>query len=299
MWLIIIHLLLCVIFIAYKIVEKEKCAFPIAMVVCLPICGFIICVAEQIMINRSLVDKNEVGLEKLKVEDIKHRRVETDLSQNNDSLVPLEEAMIINDPKLRRSLMLDILHKNPEEYLQLLEKASGSDDVEITHYATTTLSEIQRDYEKNIQKCIRACKKEPENMECYRKYRDCLVNYIKSGLVDGVVLAMQRRNLIEVLEVLLRQDEFTGENVFYYVETAMDSGDFEEAEKVLLKYEDRCKEEIKWYQLAVRYYWESKNPYMIKEQLKKIDVNALYMTKEEKKWFEFWSRGLADEEKSN
>ena len=54
-------------------------------------------------------------------------------------------------PKVRHSLMLDILHKNPNEYIAILQKARNSDDTEVTHYATTMMMEIQTEYEKKLQ----------------------------------------------------------------------------------------------------------------------------------------------------
>ena len=94
-------------------------------------------------------------MDKLKVTDTKYRRLITDTGADSETMVPLEEALIVNDAKMRRNLLLDILHRNPEEYLKTLENAMDSDDVEVTHYATTTVLEIQSEYEQQLQEYMR------------------------------------------------------------------------------------------------------------------------------------------------
>ena len=53
-------------------------------------------------------------------------------------IVPLEEAILINDVKVRRRFMLETLYTDPLKYLDVLNIAKYNDDVETSHYATTT-----------------------------------------------------------------------------------------------------------------------------------------------------------------
>lgn len=286
-----IHAVLCIIFVICKMKSDGKNTFSTVVVICMPIVGFLLWCAENIIVLLKRDNSKNLDLEKLKITDERYRRVEADESRNNAMIVPLEDAMIVNDTMLRRSLMLDILHKNPEEYLHLLSKASRSDDVEITHYATTTLSEIQREYEIKIQKCMRRYKKNPNDLDNLREYKDCLIKYTDSGLISGVVLLMQRRNLLDVLKALLEQEKTSKEDIYVYIETNMDVEDYVEAERVLSQSEDRCKDDLKYYQLAVRYYWKTENTEEIAKQLQKIVDRKVYLNKEGKTWFEFWNRG--------
>ena len=291
MLFLIIHIVLCIIFIICKMKSDGRNNFSTVVVVCLPVVGFLLWCVECIIVMLKRDNSKSLDLEKLKITDERYRRVEADESRSNAMIVPLEDAMIVNDTMLRRSLMLDILHKNPEEYLHLLEKASRSDDVEITHYATTTLSEIQREYEIKIQKCMRRYKKNPGDLENLKEYKDCLIKYTDSGLITGVVLLMQRRNLLDVLKALLEQEKTSKEDIYSYIETNMDVEDYSEAWRVLTQSENRCRDDLKYYQLAVRYYWETGNSEEIAKQLQKIMDRKVYLNKEGKAWFEFWNRG--------
>ena len=56
--------------------------------------------------------------------------------ETNSTVIPLEEALLLNDSGIKRSMILDILSKQPEEYINLLKEARENDDVEVVHYAT-------------------------------------------------------------------------------------------------------------------------------------------------------------------
>lgn len=296
MWFLILHLILCILFFILKKKSSGKNVFASVIVVCLPVFGFLLWLAEVYIVARKKDNSKKVGLEKLKITDAKYRRLEADMSRSNDAMVPLEDALVINDSMLRRTLMLDILHKNPEEYLKLLSKASSSNDVEITHYATTTLSEIQRNYESEIQKHMRKYKNDPADIKNLQEYRDCLIRYIKSGLISGVVLTMQRRNLLDVLQALLKSEKKNVNDVFVYTETALDLKEYAVAEDILFKYENICKGELEWYKLAVRLFWENGKREEIDRLLKLVVEREVYLSKEGKQWFVFWNRGQMNEE---
>lgn len=296
MWFLILHLILCILYFILKKKSSGKNVFSSVIVVCLPVFGLLLWLAEVYIVARKKDNSKKVGLEKLKITDAKYRRLETDMSRSNDAMVPLEDALIINDSMLRRTLMLDILHKNPEEYLKLLSKASSSNDVEITHYATTTLSEIQRDYESEIQKHMRKYKNDPSDVKNLQEYRDCLMKYIKSGLISGVVLTMQRRNMLDVLQELLKQEKKNVNDIFAYAETAIDLKEYALAENILFRHEMICQSELEWYKLAVRLFWENGKSEEINRLLELVIKREVYLNKEGKQWFAFWNRGQMNEE---
>ena len=39
--------------------------------------------------------------------------------------------------------MMKLLHANPEQYVELLKRVTLSDDVELTHYASTSMMDAQ------------------------------------------------------------------------------------------------------------------------------------------------------------
>lgn len=273
----------------------EKDRFPVIIVLLLPVCGILLWLAKRLVILFHKENVRQPDLDKLKVNDARYRRLDFDTSSNNDSMMPLEDAMAIDDTHLRRSLMLDILHKKPEEYLQMLEKASAGDDVEITHYATTTLLEIQSEYEGRIRHYMNELECNPGNMRLKREYKDCLSAYIKSGLIDGTVLKVQQENLLALMSEFVNCNKPDREDGYLYINTALDLKKYDEAGNMLFKLRDYCDEDEMWYRLAVRYYWEQGKGEEIYRIVDEVIRKEIYLTKEGKRWLMFWSKGHINE----
>ena len=66
----------------------------------------------------------EVGIEKLKINDAIHRSILMEEDPIEDRVVPLEEALLINDPLTRRELMMEVMYANPDDYVKQLKECS-------------------------------------------------------------------------------------------------------------------------------------------------------------------------------
>jgi tetratricopeptide (TPR) repeat protein len=114
-------------------------------------------------------------------------------------IVPLEEAILINDVKVRRRFMLETLYADPLKYLDILNIAKYNDDVETSHYATTTISKAQKDFQLSIQKLAVIVENNPDDLDSLSKYIETLEKYIESGLLEEHLL----RNLRIVYSKIL------------------------------------------------------------------------------------------------
>lgn len=278
-----------------KIRHRKEDGFPVIIILLLPAGGILLWLAKRLVILFHKENSRQPDIDKLKVTDARYRRLAIDTGSNNDNMMPLEDALAIDDTHLRRSLMLDILHKNPEEYLKMLEKASAGDDVEITHYATTTLLEIQSQYEGRIRQYMYEMEQSPGNIMLKREYKECLSAYINSGLIDGTVLKVQQESLLELMAELTECHKPDREDAYLYITTALDLKRYEEAEKMLLRMYRYCDDDELWYRLAVRYYWEQGNRDEIHRIVDEVIKKEIYLTKEGKKWLAFWSKGQINE----
>ncbi len=115
---------------------------------------------------------------------------------------PMEESFLINDPHVRREMMMKLLHENPEENLELLMLARFNDDPETAHYATATLTEYQRRSEMSLQQSQSLLSREPDNTQQRLIYIGQLEKYIDSGLLEGHLLLRQRALLEKELGTL-------------------------------------------------------------------------------------------------
>lgn len=124
-----------------------------------------------------------------------------------NQVVPLEEALLIDDPKKRRALMMHVLRSDPMQYLDLLLVARFNDDVETAHYATATIMEVQRRFQMRIHQMQAELARSGGNVEEHREYALYLSAYCESGLLQGQLLMRQRMMLKKALESILRLEK--------------------------------------------------------------------------------------------
>lgn len=291
-WLVVIHILLCFITCLLrkkKIIIERELLLPI--VICVPIWGFLSCIIHTYMYRNNKMGTHGFELEKMKMTDQKYRHIEARIESNESITVPLEEAILINDAKTRRSLMLDILHKNPTEYIGLLQRAKTSSDVELTHYATTTIMEVQNEFELRLQKCEQYINKDPEDEKGWKQYLESLRQYINSGLISSNILMIQRIRMEEVLEHLLSVSPENKEYQLLSMENSLEMNHFDGMEEKLRRAKDKWPEE-RVYRLYVMFYHRTGQGKQISALLQEIKDNNVYLYHEGKEWFRFWSNGV-------
>ena len=120
-----------------------------------------------------------------------------------DLTVPLEEALLINEPHKRRSVMMNILRSDPMRYLDLLLIARYNDDAETAHYATASIMELQRHFQLELQELQQKISKDSADIAIWRKYIELLSHYCASGLLEGQLLRRQQLVLQNALEIAL------------------------------------------------------------------------------------------------
>lgn len=119
--------------------------------------------------------------------------------------VPLEEALLINDPQKRRALMMNMLRSDPRKYLDVLLIARFNEDPETAHYATATLLELQHQMQLEMQRYQASLKSHPEDYETRTAYIKLMNEYCQSGLLEGQLLRRQRFTLKSALEECIQK----------------------------------------------------------------------------------------------
>lgn len=245
-------------------------------------------VIEELSENRDQMGSKAVDIDKLKIQDAKYRRIKVDSGENQDITVPLEEAILINDTEVRRKLMLDILHRNPEDYIELLQRARLANDVEITHYATTTMMEIQSNYELRLQKLSQEAKRQPENIAVLEQYRAELVKYIDSGLITGNILTIYRNQLEDVLYKLMTLCPSNKTYLYGWIDNKVAMKSYDGVLEKLNEAKEQWPEDEMVYQLFVKYHFSTGRGDLIKAVLEEVKSKQIYLTHEGKNWLRFW-----------
>ena len=120
-------------------------------------------------------------------------------SESQPKAFPMEEALFINDPRHRRSLMLTMLKDNPRKHLDVLMVARFDEDPETSHYATATLMKIQQQMQEELRKYQALIERNTADANTWSSYLSLQEEYCSSGLLEGHLLKRERLLLASAL----------------------------------------------------------------------------------------------------
>lgn len=169
------------------------------------------------------------GLQELKVEDQEQRNILVDDRTDYANTVPLEEALIVDNPRQRRNLMLSILNENPGQYANLLSQARLNEDVEVVHYAATAMAQISAKEDAKLQRCMMEYERNRDSDEALDRYRKALEQYLDSSMEQGYARTLQMRRYANLLAERLKRHADDYRTACSLAKTQMDLGLFDKA----------------------------------------------------------------------
>lgn len=199
--LLLLHLLVCLVLwllIRSGILDIKGYFFPVILLV--PIWGPL-CVL-LLHTNRALFgdDLLEKTLETMHINEEIHRSILVPGNADKEQVIPLEEALLVNDSLQKRQLILSVLTEDPSSYYPLLQQARLNSDSEVVHYASTALAQISKEADLTLQKHEQQHASDPDAPDILCSYCDYLESYIESGYVQGRAAEIQQRQLERLLK---------------------------------------------------------------------------------------------------
>jgi UDP-glucuronate decarboxylase len=119
------------------------------------------------------------------------------------NIVPIEEALLLNDTTTKRRILIDALKNDSIQHLGILQKALENEDTETSHYAATAVMEIKRKLTLEKQKLSIKYEENKFDLETLIPYAKVLKSFIQSGLLDDRTLVKTKHTYSQVLESLL------------------------------------------------------------------------------------------------
>lgn len=288
--LLLIHVLVClVLWTLMKLGLLPVRGHMLAVMVLVPLWGPLLVVLLSV---RSAVfgdDLKDATLEALRINDDMHRSMLVQGREGDDGVVPLEEALIVNDPGDRRRLMLSMLTEDPDAYLAQLQAAKLNDDVEVAHYAATAVAQISKESDLKLQQLERAFKTDPsaQNLNAYCDY---LGTYLASGLAEGRVAQIQRQQYARLLARRCEHEDGLALRVRYATALA-DAGEVDEAEDVAERLVADTPDEQDVWMLCLRLAVLRHDGEMVRRVIDAVDKQHVYLSAENRERLAFWREG--------
>lgn len=287
--LLLIHMLVClVLWTLIKLGMLQVRGHMLPAMVLVPLWGpllLVLCARGE-----AFGDALEDGtLESLRLNDEIRRGMQVQVREGDAGVVPLEEALIVNDPSDRRRLMLSMLTEDPDAYLAQLQAAKLNDDVEVAHYAATAVAQISKESDLKLQQLERAFKTDPsaQNLDAYCDY---LGEYLASGLAEGRVEQIQRQQYARLLARRCEREDGAALRIRYATALA-DAGELDEAEAVITQLVAEVPDEQEAWMLCLRLAVMRCDGEAVQQVIDAIDNQHVYLSAENREKLAFWRDG--------
>lgn len=287
--LIIVHILLCTmvyVLLCLGIIKSSRMTF--VFVVFIPLFGLAVLIVLEIHSRGRMEVRKDAGIEKLKINDEIHRSILME-EQEENIIVPLQEALILNDASVRRELMMKIMYDDVSQYVDTLKTARMNEDTEVVHYATTAMVEVQKEYDMKLQQMEKKMAQEPDDAAIVDRYLELIDSYIGSGLLEGNMLQAQRRRYEELLT---KKMEGSAENSLMWhgkkAENELELKEYEKAADTIAVILEKWPNQEKGYLLQIRLYVAKKDREGIGRTLKQLEEKTVYLSSVGRKTVAFW-----------
>lgn len=234
LFFLILHLMVTV-FMSYLLWHKHLDAdfMMIVPVFFLPFFG--IC---MVLLTARMNEQDRTGRRQMLLESMRKPKSaeETPVESEDNAVIPLEDALILNDAPTKRNAILNVLLEDPKQYIPELNAARKNTDIEVVHYATTAMSELHRDYDLRLQELSKKHEKNPVSIELLNRYISVLSEYLEQGLAEGKILMIQRERLLELLRRRMQFPPLQEEDVELLIRTELDAGMIEKAGEDLARF---------------------------------------------------------------
>lgn len=285
--IILVHLLVTAIVAVLTVINLIKIPKPFLMVVvCVPVFG-LLCA----LIIHFYAVSGRAGSKNSELESMRSSLVwedeEPTIIEESENDIPLEDALILDDPVTRRSVMLDVLMENNYKYASALSKARMNDDVEVVHYATTAMAEFSKEYELRLQQYAVRYSEDQSNEKLLNEYIDYIGSYIGSGLCMGQLLEIQTNTYQQLLRDLLRIHP----SLKRYIELAssyLDSRQFGLADELSEYLYDKYPSDEDVCTLRIRYFYETRQGDKLRKLVDACKKRDEYKSVDFRKFISFW-----------
>lgn len=287
--LIVVHIIVCVLIflgIQFRILKVRKLMFWVALL--MPVWGPALVLALHIQIALKQSNKTEVGVEKFQVASELYKGIKQDTSRTPGFTVSMEEALIVNTPKERRSLIMDILNDNPQAYVEFLKMAGNNEDTEVVHYAVTAMVQISKENDQILWELEQKYAQAPNDLDTIMTYCGFLWHCLDQGLMQGQVERMNRNLFDTLIHKKIKLDSPHIADYIRCTKNCMALGNYTEANAMLESAREFWPRSEDLLLLKIQYLADLQRADEIQALLDELEANSAYLSDKAKEAIAFW-----------
>ena len=285
--LLLIHIVIvgiCWILQRIGFLKVDKMMLPV--IIFIPFFGALSSIIISILTKMGKVGQNSKNLENMKSGMVSTDTIVVEDPESAD-VVPLQDALIMDDPSVRRSVMLDVLMSDTNVYIPVINDARMNDDVEVVHYATTAMVELSKDYELRAQSYSAEYAQDPYKEGLLDEYIAFLEQYVGSNMIQGQLLEIQRNTLLQLLaEKVSRSND--PEDYEEFILNLFAEKQYSNAYSVLESMEERWPDSELAIKLRFRFYYETGEGGKLQEMIRQIKESDRFYSRQIRDLVDLW-----------
>lgn len=112
------------------------------------------------------------------------------------NMVPLEEALAVNQKKDLRMVMMNMVKGEIQDSLAAIALALDSGDSESSHYAASVMTDELNEFRKKVQNMLREIEQEdPEETE----FEELLIDYMNKVLKLQIFTSIEQKRFVQIM----------------------------------------------------------------------------------------------------
>lgn len=193
------------------------------------------------------------------------------------NVVPLEEALSLNDKKNLRIAMMNMLKGDIKESLAPIAQALNAEDSESSHYASSVLSDQLNDFRITVQRLYQNAQADDSGTE----YEKQMIDYMDGVLKQKVFSELEQKWFVHMMEETAgriyekKPSALTAQQYEGIFLRLLEIKDYEKCEKWCLRMAEQIPDELPSYTCKLKLYFATRNRESFFETfnaLKKSDV---------------------------
>ncbi len=266
-----------VIFLMYR--KKQDRLIKAIIIAFFPIIGFIFVhyLLKETKLQDTYQDKEEHTL-KL---NYLHQNLDVEWEMN---IIPIQDALLLNENKIKRKLLIYSLKENIIKNTKILKKALQNEDSETSHYAAAAIMERKRKLLNSIREMDTVLKENPDDFVVMSSYIETMKQYLQGEFFDE---GLHKYN--QLLEKLLTSGHAQMNHYVDKINRDLAEKNYEQA----LYYSKKCIEaypfEEQAYIMKMKVHYTMQNGLDLQKTIEKLKTQPIHLSKKGLSVIRFWT----------
>ena len=220
----------------------------------------------------SSIDLAAITFSKERVDVLERPDVETEIN-----LVPMEEAIIIDDKENLRQLLLTVLRGDISKSINTVTKALNSSDSEASHYAASAIMDIMNEFQTTLQKFHAQLETDPNDKEVNQLFIEYLIKMLNTNFLSDMELKTYIYSLAQTCQDVYDYDKSNLKTIYYsgVINLLVKIDDIQTARIWVSRLQEEHPTEIETYRCVLRLYYlihDKEQFFYHMDRLKKSDI---------------------------